>query len=91
VHPELSFWEMAGGRAAKHGKKSAAGRTERTRLLSHAGFNVPVTPPSGAAMDDVLDALAACWTAQRIRDGEAICVPAKPRRDRHHLRMAVWR
>jgi len=91
VHPEVSFFEMAGGRAARHGKKTGSGRAERARLLQAAGFAVPASPPRGAAMDDVLDALAACWTARRIRSGSAIRTPPDPPVDAHGLRMELWR
>ncbi len=92
VHPELCFYEMAGGAAAKHRKKSTAGRTERIHLLSATGFRAPSHAPSGAAMDDVLDALAACWTAQRIHARTAIQLPAGAvPLDARGLRMELWR
>ncbi len=61
VHPELSFAAMAGG-PMRHNKKTAEGRAERLAALALAA---PPKAP-GAAADDVLDALAVLWTAQRV-------------------------
>jgi predicted RNase H-like nuclease len=43
----------------------------------------------GAAPDDVLDAFAALWSADRIARGEAINLPAIPPRDSVGLRMEI--
>ncbi|WDJ08092.1 DUF429 domain-containing protein [Xanthomonas campestris pv. incanae] len=42
-----------------------------------------------AAPDGVLDALVACWSAQRIAAGTAGSLPAVVEHDRHGLRMAI--
>jgi len=34
IHPEVSFWALAGGKPAKYNKKTLAGRNERIVLLS---------------------------------------------------------
>src|ERR1019366_504122 len=81
VHPELSFFEMAGGAPARHAKRTLAGRAERAALLAEAGFDYHGGRLAGAAADDILDALAACWTARRIAEGQAIRVPDEPRTD----------
>ena len=95
VHPELSFYEMAGGVPAMHGKKDKAGFDERIRRLGAAGFPGPVSlslwRPGGVTLDDVLDACAACWTARRIVDGTAVRIPADPPADDRGLRMEMWR
>ena len=91
VHPELSFFEMAGGVPAKHAKKTLAGRAERTALLAAAGLAEGVVPMPGAAADNVLDALAACWTARRIATGQAVRIPDNPPNDGRGLRMEIWR
>ena len=91
VHPELSFYEMADGVPAMHRKKDKAGFDERSRCLGAAGFPDPVSlalwRPSGVA----LDACAACWTARRIVNGIAVCIPAEPPTDDRGLRMEMWR
>jgi predicted RNase H-like nuclease len=91
VHPELCFLEMAGGTAARHGKKRLAGRAERRTLLAEAGLVSTSGPIKGASADDVLDALAACWTARRIAMGLATRVPETPPIDSRGLRMEIWR
>ncbi len=94
VHPELSFYELNGGRAVEAPKRRAAGRRERAELL------VPFFPVAtlldgragGAGVDDVLDALVALWTARRLLDGIAERVPvAEPELDERGLRMEIWR
>ena len=67
VHPECSFAEMNGGTplVSKH---SAEGRAVRTALLETVFGALPPTP-RGAARDDVLDAYAVLWTAERFAAG----------------------
>ena len=68
VHPEVSFavWNDA----ALEPKRSMAGLTARRALVrQHFGEIPPV--PRGAREDDVLDAFAALWTAERILGGRA--------------------
>jgi predicted RNase H-like nuclease len=91
VHPELSFLAMA-GRPALHGKKKASGRAERIASLEAAGFRNVGARVAGAASDDVLDAVAACWSAERVHLGSAARVPAGPPPvDARGLRMEIWR
>ena len=77
VHPEVCFREMSGAAGGLLRKKAAAGREERIALLRRSLAAVGITVPdpipsmSGVARDDILDALAALWTAFRIRSGEA--------------------
>ncbi len=81
VHPDLSFTSMAGRVLAS--KHTATGVQERVDAL--AGW-VDVraavsTAPARVGVDDVLDALAAAWTATRIRSGRAVTYPAGPEGD----------
>ncbi len=94
VHPELSFQALA-GQPLRHSKHHPAGRAERQRLLEPvfgpavaAILAVRATPQRFAA-DDVLDACAALWTAQRIAQGHAITLPAEPVYDACGLRMTI--
>jgi predicted RNase H-like nuclease len=94
VHPELSFFEMLGGKSMGHGKKTPAGREERFNALAVAGLLGPgasLPQMRGVAADDALDALVACWTARRIQAGHAVRVPSKPPVDARGLRMEIWR
>ncbi len=72
VHPELALRRLAPdvGFAAK---KSARGAGQRIAAL-HRFVDVPAALsdlPAGARLDDVLDALAAAWSARRFADGRA--------------------
>lgn len=95
VHPEVSFWALAGLRPMRHGKKTAIGRQERRRLLGRAFGDAVLEmllrhDRDRVAADDVLDALAALWTARRIARGEARSLPAAPPEDTTGLPMAIW-
>jgi predicted RNase H-like nuclease len=76
VHPELSFARWAGEPMA-HGKKSAAGRQERQKLIAatygSGAFESMWTSlrGQGVKVDDLADAFAALWSATRILNGEA--------------------
>ncbi len=94
VHPEVCFFFMTGRRALQFAKKRTKGREERYRALRpHFGDAVDEAVAAlrseGCAVDDVLDAFAALWTAQRIVAGEATTVPDQPGRDRFGLRMEI--
>lgn len=94
VHPELSFQVLA-GQPLRHSKHHPAGRAERQRLLEpvfgpHLTATLAVRAArQGFAADDVLDACAALWTAQRIAQGQALTLPADPVCDVCGLRMAI--
>lgn len=96
VHPELCFYQLNGGQAMNYGKKKPEGLSERRRLLLSAGFD-RVMPGICAyrrrevAEDDFLDACVACWTAIRISERSAMCIPEKPPLDSRGLRMEMWR
>lgn len=72
VHPEVSFRRLAPGVAFAN-KKTARGAGQRIAALS--GWCCPAAAlgdlPSGARLDDVLDALVAAWTAERVARGDA--------------------
>lgn len=73
AHPESAFAAMAGalgGVVRLAPKKSAAGALQRLALLQEEA-QVPVDVPSGAALDDALDALAIALVARRWAAGTA--------------------
>ena len=76
VHPELSFREMAGA-PLELSKKSEDGIQHRRALLAAAGIHIPddLQSVGGVAVDDLLDAAAAAWTAHRYADQRARSVP----------------
>ena len=79
VHPEVSFRAMNGGRPLRYRKKSAGGALERIELLRRHGVTLDdVAEAAFVPLDDVLDAAAAGWSAQRIATGEARTLPDPP-------------
>jgi predicted RNase H-like nuclease len=79
VHPEVCFAEM-NGEPLTHSKNSWHGQRARLRLLANAGITIPddLGPVGSIPPDDIIDAAAAAWSADRIANGKADClgVPA---------------
>ena len=98
VHPEVAFWRLNGGRALPEPKKVkgrpfAPGLALRRVLLADHGFSKAATEeaaPSGAAIDDLLDALACAAIARRILARVAVPFPDPPLRDEFGLPVAIW-
>ncbi|HEV7648445.1 MAG TPA: DUF429 domain-containing protein [Actinophytocola sp.] len=92
VHPEVSF-------AALHGtpldvrKHTWAGARLRDRLLAGAGVTVGDIGDAGtkAAVDDVLDAAVAAWTARRVHEGTATSLPATAETFSDGVATSIWR
>lgn len=96
VHPEVSFAALNGGIGVADRKKSAGGQSARLHLLA-AVFDraaivrlLDAVPRRRAAADDVLDALVALWTAERIAAGSACSLPSPPETDGCGLQRAIW-
>jgi predicted RNase H-like nuclease len=82
VHPEVSFRALNGGRPLSYRKKSAGGALERLAVLRRHGIEPKtLTATANVPLDDVLDAAAAAWSAQRIALGEARSLPDPPEPD----------
>jgi predicted RNase H-like nuclease len=97
VHPELCFYELNIRTPMKYGKKhrGGLGLQERRDLLCKEGFSSAINEArayrrSEVAEDDFLDACVACWTAERILQGAAACIPENPSKDERGLRMEMW-
>lgn len=93
VHPEVSFATVAGAPLTVR-KSTWAGARERERLLAGEGVVVPADlGPAGqrAAVDDVLDAAVAAWTARRVHRGIALTIPENPQQFTDGLTCAIWR
>jgi predicted RNase H-like nuclease len=98
AHPELAFWQLNGERPLTQPKKiggrpNPEGMRERRGILAAAGFPSQATaglPPRGAALDDLLDALALLGVARRLLKGEARSYPDPPGRDAFGLPIAIW-
>lgn len=101
VHPELCFQQaLNGGASLDYGKRSAIGSLRRLRLLEAVGIDAQVIVKSWetsarprvegkAGLDDVLDALAAAWTARRRAQGVAVNVTDVTQRDARGLLMQM--
>lgn len=76
THPELVFSSLAGSLAAK---KSWTGFRQRLEALENVGILLPIEFPEmdHAAMDDVIDAAAAAFAADRIAQGIGQRVPSQ--------------
>lgn len=92
VHPELSFRRL-GLRYEDGTKKSWRGQRARLRVLAVAGVVLPEDLGAAVAKvpaDDVLDAAAVAWSAERSARGQAICLPDPPQRNERGQPMAIW-
>lgn len=92
VHPEVCFEAMA-GRTLKYPKSTWAGAEERRVILARAGIVVPAEiglAGEVAGTDDVFDAAAAMWTAQRVLHGRAVSHPAVPESFGDGHEAAIW-
>lgn len=94
VHPEVCFMAWS-GRPMMHAKKNAAGREERQRLVDEYFGPTAVSKVRAGfarkhvADDDILDAFAALWSAERLLRGEARVIPARPPVDAFGLAMEM--
>lgn len=104
VHPEVSFWALAGGKSMVHAKKKTAGFEERRDYLRRV-FPSSIIPETrrtaislaieskqlgrGAGADDVLDAIVAAWSAHRFATGLAQRIPEQIERDERGLLMQI--
>ncbi len=93
VHPELSF-TLWGRSNLVPSKKSEAGRRVRLELVD--GYFPGAYADVRAAFsrtachdDDILDAFAALWTAERLLAHEALSLPATPECDSEGIRMQI--
>ena len=94
VHPEVSFWAWNQGRAMEHPKKKG-GLPERL-ALARAWLGQDILRQARGphlkkhlADDDILDAIACLWTAQRISEGRAQSFPESPPLDATGLPMQI--
>lgn len=98
-HPEVAFWAMNGKVPLVAPKKMKSrpfpdGLALRRGLLSAQGFRTDFLeriefPRSHAGADDLLDACATCWTANRLARNRASRFPVNPPCDDRGLRMEI--
>jgi predicted RNase H-like nuclease len=94
THPELAFTIMRNGTPCIHSKKTPEGDVERRAELRSIGFsddflNQVLPTNVKATRDDLLDACACAWVAQRALLGAAIALPDQPETDDHGLQMMI--
>lgn len=91
VHPEVSFRGMA-GQPLKYSKKSWNGASLRRLVLAQHDIILPEDLGAAglAPVDDVLDAAAAAWTADRISRGKAVSLPSPPEQVEDGQHAAIW-
>jgi predicted RNase H-like nuclease len=92
IHPEVSFAVLL-GHPARAPKKSWAGMLERRAALVAAGIDLEgVDDPSAsrAAVDDMLDAGVAAWSAGRLLEGQARSFPDQPTVHPDGRIVAIW-
>ena len=94
AHPEVSFAAWA-GHSMRHGKKSVAGKQERRELID-AYFGRTAFPQRQDELrdfrvpaDDLADAFACLWTAERYSQGNARSLPVDPEFDATGLPMRI--
>ena len=68
IHPEVSFTMWNDGAPIAESKHTREGLAAR-RALAERHFGAIPDVPRGAHQDDLLDALAALWTAERVAAG----------------------
>jgi predicted RNase H-like nuclease len=92
VHPELSFAALNAGMPVTASKKTWNGQMTRRALLAAAGICLPADLAEGGTVpaDDILDAAAAAWTADRIARGQATSLPEPPQPDEAGQPIAIW-
>ncbi len=90
AHPELAFARMNDGKPVLSKKRKPEGFAERLDLLARHGLVWQPQTVSGAARDDVLDAMAVCRTALLIAQCTARRLGPEQERDRYGLPMNIW-
>lgn len=93
VHPELSFavWSDSNALASKKTEEGRLARCELVeRYIPGAFTHIRSSlPRSTCRDDDILDAIAAVWSAERLHSGTALHFPSTPEYDSEGIRMQI--
>ncbi len=95
THPEVSFAHMNGGAPVIESKKTGPGREQRQTLIADAFGSKTYAMARNAirrrdaADDDIADAFACLFTAERIARGEHTTLPNRPATDGQGLPMRI--
>lgn len=95
IHPEVCFALWNGGRAIASSKKRPEGKAARELLIEvwRPGVDAQLASrwsSSQVGRDDLNDAFAALWTAERIVAGTAMRIPEVVEVDATGLPMEMW-
>lgn len=93
-HPEISFFQMNGEVALNSFKAALLGQRERQQLLEYQwntglGHLMNSLRPALINASEILESMAACWTAERVAKKEAFVLPAKRQKDSKGLVMEI--
>lgn len=95
THPEVSFMAMNNGEALAEPKRSAAGQARRHELIAaHFGRDAfanarVMVARQQASDDDIADAFACLFTAERIATESHVTLPEAPESDAEGLPMRI--
>jgi predicted RNase H-like nuclease len=89
IHPEVCFCKIA-GKPMAYRKTSPEGRKERKHALKEHFPRLAEIAKLKLPSNDVLDAVAACWSAQRRAEGKGRSIPDPVPFDTTGLPMAIW-
>ncbi len=93
-HPEGIFMTMNGMQPLSEPKKTPEGLAQRRDLLTavagYAADFLSAAELKGVGEDDLLDACACAWTAERIALGTATSYPRQIGRDAYGIPIAIW-
>ena len=96
VHPEVCFWAWNNQRPMAYKKKCKEGKAERRNLIvEYFGNKVAQETRTKylakhVSDDDIHDAFAALWTAERIFEGKAGVIPDPSPCDAMGLHLEMW-
>ena len=96
VHPELSFMALNNSNPILAPKRKSEGESIRRILVNNCfGPNIfdfvrQQFSATHVSNDDINDAFAALWTAERIFNGKARIVPDVAEVDSEGLQMGIW-
>ncbi len=95
VHPEVSFRGWNDDQSMRHSKRTADGRAERAALIDER-FGADTRQAAilsmrgkAASVDDIHDAFACLWSAERIARGVSVKLPSQAPTDVIGLRMEI--
>jgi predicted RNase H-like nuclease len=94
VHPELSFYQLAGEVPMRHSKYDEQGVKERLDLIEARIQGIEAVLEAelpGVKVHHLLDAAACLWTARRIAARAVERLPEEPEWDDHGVRMELLR